>query len=273
MVADNDEPVFMPLDALRYAAKVRKVSLKSLMVPERMIIMYQRFAFNYVQKAYPGETAEWLYGEGLPVHILNSKDMKIGVCHCFIGAAAAAFIMEELIACGAKQFLEVGIAGGLQPSLSLGDIVVVTEAIRDEGTSHHYFPADVKVESTERLRTAVINVLKEAKAQYHVGLVWTTDGVYRETKGKLRKFRSQGVLAVDMESSALFAVAKHRNVEIASMQVISDILSEEQWHPAFRKQEVRKGTENAINYAVQALSRKNNTTKNVRLELKSPSVR
>jgi len=53
----------------------------------------------------------------------------------------------------------------------------------------------------------------------------------------------------------LYAVAKHRNVEIASLLVISDILSEEGWHPAFRKTEVCNGTKNAVNYAVQALSR------------------
>jgi uridine phosphorylase len=160
-----------------------------------------------------------------------------------------------MIACGARRFLEVGMAGAIQPNLNLGDILVVTEAIRDEGTSNHYFSPEVKLESNEDLRKRIIEVLEEEKLHFRTGSVWTTDGVYRETKSKFLRFRDQGVLAVDMETSALFAVAKYRKMQIASMQVVSDILSESGWLPAFKHKEVAIGLQKAITCAVHALSK------------------
>ena len=74
--------------------------------------------------------------------------VEIGVGLFPIGAPAAASTLEEAIACGAKMIIEVGLAGGLQGFLKPADIIVVTEAVRDEGTSYHYLPPGVKVESS-----------------------------------------------------------------------------------------------------------------------------
>ncbi|RSN73298.1 phosphorylase family protein [Candidatus Methanodesulfokora washburnensis] len=74
--------------------------------------------------------------------------VEIGVGLFPIGAPAAAAILEEAIACGAKMIIEVGLAGGLQEFLKPADIIVVMEAVRDEGTSYHYLPPGVKVESS-----------------------------------------------------------------------------------------------------------------------------
>jgi uridine phosphorylase len=59
-----------------------------------------------------------------------------------IGAPAAATVLEELIALGAREFISIGEAGCLQPRCAFGEAVVCTGAIRDEGVSHHYAPAE-----------------------------------------------------------------------------------------------------------------------------------
>ena len=74
--------------------------------------------------------------------------------------------------------------------------------------------------------------------KYCAGSVWSTYGVYRETIKKFRKFRDAGVLAVDMETSAVFAVAKYRKIEAASAMVVSDILAETGWLQAFEHDSV-----------------------------------
>ncbi|MDI6691155.1 MAG: nucleoside phosphorylase, partial [Candidatus Bathyarchaeota archaeon] len=167
----------------------------------------------------------------------------------------AAFTLEEAIACGAKTIFEVGVSGGLQEFLKPADIVVATEAIRDEGTSHHYFPPEVKVESSPRLRETLIKCLNERKIKHFVGRVWSTDGVYRETLGKFRRFRNSGVLAVNMETSAIFAIAKYRKVEAASAQVISDILTEKGWLQAFYEKSVRENAEVLLKAVLETLSK------------------
>ena len=249
----KDKPLFTPEDFLQYEARRRGVSIEDFKIPNRLVLVYQRSAFEHVKRILRGKTIEWLYGKLRPFSIGIVDGKEVGVFRAWIGAPAAAAMLEELIACGANRIFEVGVSGGVHPSLELGDYVVVTEAIRDEGTSNHYFPPKVKLESSPRLRELLIHELTQEGAKYAVGSVWTTDGVYRETRGKFLKFRGQGVLAVNMETSALFAVAKYRGVEIASAQVISDILTEKGWLFAFADKKVKSRLKTLLKLTIKAL--------------------
>ncbi|MBF0231661.1 MAG: nucleoside phosphorylase [Desulfamplus sp.] len=66
------------------------------------------------------------------------------------------------------------------------------------------------------------------------GRVWTTDAIYRETQKKVAFFRDMGALAVEMECSALFAVAAYRKIDIAALLIVSDDLSSPEWKPGFK---------------------------------------
>jgi uridine phosphorylase len=162
--------------------------------------------------------------------------------------------LEELIACGTKRVFEVGLAGGLQTFLQPGHVIVVNEAIRDEGTSSHYFPPRVRLESSPSLRDKLIKHLDVRQVKHYAGSVWSTDGVYRETVRKFRKFRDTGVLAVDMETSAIFAVAKYRKIEAASAMVVSDILAETEWLQAFEHESVIGNAELLLKTVLEALT-------------------
>jgi len=253
---EDDKTIFTPSDFVRYIAKIRKVPVDALKIPARLLVTYQGSSFQYAKERINGKLVDWWwYGERQALTVGKCNNKEIGLAHLWIGSAAAVMSLEELIACGAKTILEVGVAGGIQPYLHPGDIIVVTDAIRDEGTSYHYLPPDVEVKSSKQLRENLVKHLsKTTGVRFYVGSVWSTDGVYRETIGKLRKFRSKGVLAVNMETSAIFAVAKYRNVEAASVQVISDILSEKGWLQAFEAKAVRKNIKTALKAALKALS-------------------
>lgn len=252
----EDEPVFTPDDFIGYVAKVRKLPIDAIKVPERLVFTYQMRTYEYAKKLINGKPVDWwVYGENQPFCIGRFNNMNVGLCCFWVGAPAVVMTLEEVIACGARKLLEIGVSGGLQSFLKPGDIVVVAKALRDEGTSHHYLPPEVKVESSERLRGRLIEQLQRFGINHHVGDVWSTDGVYRETLGKFRRFRDAGVLAVNMETSAVFAVAKYRNVEAASVQVISDILSENGWLQAFGQQVVRENAQKSVKVALEAISK------------------
>ncbi len=251
---NEDDAIFTPDDVIRYMIESRGVPVESIRIPERLLLTYQRNAYEYAKNLIDGKCIEWLYGEALPFSTGKHNNVEIGIARFWIGAPAAAMTLEETIACRSSKIFEVGIAGSLQTFLQPGHLVVVTEAVRDEGTSHHYLPSEVKVESSRQLREKLIEHLTEKKIVHSVGPVWSTDGVYRETRGKFRKLRDNGVLAVNMETSALFAVAKYRNVEVASAQVISDVLTENGWLQAFHHQSVREGTEILLKAALTTLS-------------------
>ena len=251
----EDESISRPSDAVKYCADGKKVSVESLRIPERLILTYQRATFDCAKELVNGRCVDWLYGESQPFCVGQINGLDVGVGRFWIGAPAAAATLEEAIACGVKTIFEVGISGGIQPNLKPGDIIVVTGAVRDEGTSHHYLPSHVSVESDVGLRNMVIERLTRERIKHFVGPVWSTDAVYRETRGKVQRFRKEGILAVNMETSAVFAIAKYRNVRIASAQVVSDVLAENGWHIAFGDSLVKESTRILLRAVLEVISR------------------
>jgi uridine phosphorylase len=252
----DDESISNPSDAIRYCAENRKVPVEALRVPQRLILTYLKGTFECAEKLVKGDRKDWLYGERLPFCIGQFNGVEVGVGRFWIGASAAVATLEEAIACGAKTIFEVGVAGAIQSYLQPGDIVIVTETVRDEGTSYHYLSPGIKAASHTPLRSKLIEHLKEERVRHFVGPVWSTDGAYRETLGKFRKFRESGVLAVDMETSAIFAVAKYRGVEAASAQVISDVLTENKWALAFGHQSVIESMGTVLKAVLETISEK-----------------
>lgn len=143
-----------------------------------------------------------------------------------IGAPATVAACEEMIACGAKTFLVIGAAGSLQPDLPIGSVVVPTRAIREEGTSHHYVPADVPATGSPELLEALRDAAARAGLEPRTGLHWTSDALYREHKERIDAYRQAGVLSIDMEISALYILRQHRGVGCAAIVAISDELYE-----------------------------------------------
>ena len=137
-----------------------------------------------------------------------------------VGAPATVSGLEVAIARGARRILFFGICGSLQPDLKIGDLFAVEEAIREEGTSYHYLPADAPARATRELLEA---------ADMPRGVVWTTDAPFRETRTKAARFAAQGVLGVEMEVSAVYTLAQYRGVEALALQVVSDQLVGEKW--------------------------------------------
>src|SRR5262245_41024361 len=144
-----------------------------------------------------------------------------------IGAPSTVATLELAIALGVRTVLFFGICGSLQPDLVIGDLVVVEEALREEGTSYHYLPADQPAVATPWLVEAAARQL--ADLPHRRGLIWTTDAPYRETRTKVRRLAEQGVLGVEMETSAVYALARYRGLEALSVQIVSDQLVGEKW--------------------------------------------
>ena len=88
---------------------------------------------------------------------------------------------------------------------------------------------------------------------FHAGKVWTTDAPYRETEAKVREYGSQGILAVEMEMSALFTVARFRGVALAGLLVVSDELSNLTWRHGLRDNRFRRNRHKAVRAALDAL--------------------
>jgi len=154
----------------------------------------------------------------------------------FVGAPYAVMLLENLIAWGASQIIFIGWCGAVSEKVKIGDLILPTSVYIDEGTSKHYgaggssyLQADFPMVSKAR------QVLDNNNCDYHEGTIWTTDAIYRETQPEVLTHQQNGVLAVEMEISALYAVAQFRRVDLAGILVVSDELSSSNWRPGFKQ--------------------------------------
>ncbi len=166
-----------------------------------------------------------------------------------IGAPMAVSTMELLIEAGARTFIVAGIAGSLTPDVPIGGIVIPTGALREEGTSYHYLPPGVESVPDAELTAALVMAAEARGIAPGVGRVWTTDAIFREMGWKVRQYGAAGILAVEMELSALLAVAQVRGVRLAAVLAISDELFRP-WTPGWHVEEFLVGSRAAANIAL-----------------------
>lgn len=155
-----------------------------------------------------------------------------------VGAPMAVICLEKLIALGARRIIVCGLCGSLQPDLGVGELVLPTWAISEEGTSGHY-PVAGRSEASPRLRKSLRDFFSGTGKELREGPIWTTDALYRETREKVVRYGQEGIPAVDMECSALIQVAAFRQVELAAVLMVSDLLWPDPWQPAFQSKDFR----------------------------------
>ena len=183
-----------------------------------------------------------LAGFGVSVFCgIEHNGAPLGVLFPGVGAPLAVAAIEETIARGARRFVAVGGAGALLPDLVLGHAVVVDGAVRDEGTSFHYLPEGRELEADPAGVALLQQVLDERDIPYVTGKAWSTDGLYRETPARVARRRDEGCAVVEMEASAFFAVARHRNVKMAHLLYAGDSLAGDEWdHRGWHEASVRR---------------------------------
>jgi uridine phosphorylase len=222
--------LFAPDDFLDYLR--RQGGLHDEPVPESFVLCYSPRLFAHITQS---EELRPVAHRARRCFARNHRGSTVGIAGGFgIGAPVAASMLEELTALGARRFVSIGYAGSLAPDLTIGETVVCTEAIRDEGVSHHYLAPGRAVGPSPVLTAHVERSLTAAAIDFTRGPTWTIDTPYRETIEEIRHYQSQGVLTVEMEAAALFAVAQYRGVEVAAAFVVSDTLGDLIWDPQFR---------------------------------------
>jgi hypothetical protein len=235
-----EEALFSPADFVAYLRRAGAVETGA--APAGVVLTYQRSLYEHVIRLEgldPPARGSSLHGRLLP---LPSTGGTIGLAGQFgIGAPAAAAVLEELTAMGTTDFVSIGTAGSLQRDLGVGELVLCGAAIRDEGVSHHYLPAAKQAAASPALTASLGTALGRAGAAFRTGVSWTIDAPYRETVAEARHYQAEGVLCVEMEAAALFAVAQVRGVRIASAFAISDSLADLVWNPQFLGAGVQDG--------------------------------
>ena len=190
----------------------------------------------------------WLFKSYMGVY----RGSEVVVTLPFPGSPASVAALEVLVAMGGRVFVVVGRIGAIHPELDIGDVLIPTWGLREEGASFHYIPDPgyTPTPDTELAETLYKQAIaKRRRINIVKGGVWTTDAIFRETLDKVIEYSQKGVYGVDMESTALMTVAKYRGVKLAIISSVSDKLQHDgRWVKGFRSRRLRT-TEKIITQA------------------------
>lgn len=152
------------------------------------------------------------------------------ICSTGIGSPSTAIVTEELARLGVRTLVRIGSCGTLQPQVEPGDIVISSGCVRDEGTSGQYLPPEFPAAPHSSILARLMHQAERSGLRHHVGITHCKDAFYAEYpsgfpleeqwRSRWKALRTAGVLATEMEASALFAVAQVRGLKAGALFVV-----------------------------------------------------
>ena len=174
---------------------------------------------------YVNMFAEWngveVIGRDRPMQCATAEGITI--INFGMGSPGAATIMDLLTAIQPEAVLFLGKCGGLKKRNTIGDLILPIAAIRGEGTSNDYFPAEVPALPAFALQKAISTTIRDNNVDYWTGTVYTTnrrvwehDDEFKEYLTKLRAY------AIDMETATIFTVGFYNKIPTGALLLVSD---------------------------------------------------
>lgn len=151
---------------------------------------------------------------------LEGKRVTVGNGGRF--APDTAITTEILCAAGAQMLIRVGSCGSLQEKVKIGDLVIVTGALRGDGTSRYYVAENFSTVAHGDIVSALRQAADELKLRYHLGWIFTTDALFQETPELIRQLSEQNVSSIDMVTSTFLTIAQMRGKKAGAVLAVSD---------------------------------------------------
>lgn len=187
------------------------------------------------------------------------KGVKISVTSTGMGCPSAAIAAEELINIGAECLIRIGSSAALQKGINIGDLLISTASMKNEGTSKFYvpecFPAVPDFDFTRMLIDTAKDMKNEISGSIHYGINASDDAFYGETEEWIEHLSKLGCLNVEMESSALYTVCHRRKVRGAMVSAASGNLITGNVIYETENQGLAKGWDDEIRIVLEAIYR------------------
>jgi len=172
------------------------------------------------------------------------RGLPLAAASTGVGAPGTAIVVEELARAGARTLIRIGNSGALAPDLALGELVVTTGAVRDDGTSRSYVVPEYPAAADWRVVGALVEAARAAGARFRAGVTWSFDAFFArnarlapdgalasahyggywtpEHEARLRAMQAAGVLNCEMESGVLLTLAGLFGLRAGAICVVSD---------------------------------------------------
>ncbi len=153
-------------------------------------------------------------------------ELEFGIVGRVVGAPFAVLVAEELFASGCQLLISITSAGQVHPVGQPPYVVLIEKAWRDEGTSYHYLPPSEYSFLNPAWKDSLLAGWNDAGVALYCGASWTTDAPFRETEQAIAANRARGILAVEMEAAALYALATAKNKNIICFAHVTNTMAQ-----------------------------------------------
>ncbi len=205
----NSPSVFLPENLLREARRQKNIG--TCPVPAICVLDPDGDLVSYLNKEGLAEKNNCWACYHSNLYHFELEGIRIGILPCIVGASYAVLVAEQLFVSGCELLISVTSAGIINEPGEAKRFALITEAVRDEGTSYHYISKEIRASLCDDLFKQLSSISQplwvDAKS-------WTTDAPYRETKEAIEAMKKQGITCVEMEAAALYAlgIAKRKHI-------------------------------------------------------------
>jgi uridine phosphorylase len=151
---------------------------------------------------------------------LEGKSVTVGNGGRF--APDTAMTTEILCAAGAESLIRIGSCGSLQDHVKIGDLVIVTGAVRGDGTTGYYVTRNFSTVAHPDIIRALRQAADSLQVRYHLGWIFTTDALFQETPELIQELNEQNISSIDMVTSAFLTIAQLRQKKAGAIVAVSD---------------------------------------------------
>lgn len=220
----HDEPsVFLPENLLREAR--RQKGIESCSVPLICVLDPDGDLTRYLVERGAEKCVCWACYHS-QLYSFEVSGTEVGIIPYVVGASYAVLVAEQLFVSGCQYLISVTSAGIISSPSSGKRFALLTEAIRDEGTSYHYLPADIPATVPEPISKTLRGTGNSPDVPWFEGRSWTTDAPYRETQAAISDMRERGIVCVEMEASALYAFAKAKQKNVVCFAHLTNTMAQ-----------------------------------------------
>jgi uridine phosphorylase len=179
--------------------------------------------------------------------LFDHQGIEYGIVGRVVGAPYAVLVAEELFASGCQLIISITSAGQITPVGKPPYFVLIDRALRDEGTSYHYLPPSPFCVLRPELEELLRDTWGTGNVQMYIGTSWTTDAPFRETEEMILACRANGILAVEMEAAALYALAQAKQFAIVCFAHVTNQMAQQ-------GDDFEKGPDQGSQAALQVIS-------------------
>jgi DeoD family purine-nucleoside phosphorylase len=179
---------------------------------------------KYIAETFMEDVRQVNAERGMLGYTGTYRGSRVSVQASGMGCPSAAITIEELVQLGVRRIVRVGTCGGLQPDLSLGDLIIAISATPADPTALHYTGGEPHAPTASwELVHGAVHAAKNLGKKPRVGPVVSSNVFYDPDGDRAKRWSERGILAVEMEAAVLFTLGALRKIDAGCLLTVSDI--------------------------------------------------